>query len=126
MQHRRTMLALAATIVSSTFIAPAVAGAESTNWKYGFLGAGARDADVTRTALQASGANADGSNHKIQAGAHYPGGWDLFDVYAEGWGTACHNYASRNLGAMVRNPHTVDQLPVGAVAGWRGSYNTFC
>lgn len=102
-------LALAATLL---MVSPA--SADEVTWKYGWLGAnGGRDASASYPQFRASGAVADSLNHKIRAGAHYPGGWTLYASFAEGWGSACHSYAGdQDLGALLENPHTVDQYPV--------------
>jgi hypothetical protein len=71
-----------------------------------------------RCSLTATFAQGDLSGRYIQAGAHQPGGWNLYGGYVQGWIEACHNYPSLNLGSMVRNPHTVPQSDVWGTAGW--------
>ena len=113
-------LSLAAAVV------PASASAEWTWYRYGSLCAGCRDADVTRTALTASFAQADYGRY-IQAGAHQPGSWNLYGGYVQGLNEACHNYSGQNIGAMVRNPHTVSQADVWAHAGWvKNGVGSYC
>ena len=91
-------------------------------YHYGYLASDSRDASPSFYSLNSSWAQADGTNHKIDAGAHYPGGWDLYAHWAEAWYVACHNYGGEYLGALVWNPHTVSQNPVTARAGYDGSY----
>lgn len=124
-RHPTKALGIVLALLIVAAVLPAVASAEWTWYRYGSLCAECRDADVTRTALTASFAQADYGRY-IQAGAHYSGGWDLYGSYVQGLNEACHTYPGLNLGAMVRNPHTVSQADVWAHAGWvmngQGSY----
>jgi hypothetical protein len=104
----------ALTMTSVTFAASSV-------YHDATLAAGAVDGDASHSAFLVSFAQGDSMSHKIQAGAHFSGGWTLYANYAEGYLTACHSYdGSQTLGGLVRNPHTVPQF-VYAQSGWGGS-----
>lgn len=126
-RRRRVRLAgVVAALSIGAAVVPSVASAEWTWYRAGGLCAGCRDADVTRTALTASFTQGD-YNRYIQAGAHQPGSWDLYGGYVQGWIEACHNYSGQNIGAMVRNPHTVSQSDVWAHAGWvKNGIGSYC
>lgn len=113
---RRTSLAAVLALVALLMATP-VANANYTWWRTGALGAGQADADLTRTNLYSSRAYADYDRY-AQAGAHYPGGWTLYGGYAQALNEVCQNYPGLNLGAMVRNPHTVTQSQFWALSGW--------
>lgn len=91
----------------------ALATAGSANAAYTPYWQGALDAHDQKAGGSIGGYTAtfngsDGPSHKIEAAAHYPGGWSLHGSYVDGWDHACHAYdGSRELGGMIRNPHSV-------------------
>jgi hypothetical protein len=112
-----TRLAVAGVVAVSALATAQSASALSFAYYNGGLGAGAQAAGQSVGGYTATYNGADGPNHKIEAAAHYEGGWSLHGSYVDGWGAACHDYdGSRTLGGMIRNPHSVSQNPAGGIS----------
>ncbi len=120
--RRRAASTIVAVVVAATVAVSAFATAESASalsfvYFNAALGPGAQAAGGSVGGYTATWNGADLPSHKAEAAAHYPGGWTLHGSYVDGWGAACHDYdGSRQLGGMIRNPHTVTQNPMGGIS----------
>lgn len=120
--RRRAASTLVRVAVAGTIAVLALATAESASaavfaYYNAPLGPGAQAAGSSVGGYTGTVNGADSQNHKAEAAAHYPGGWTLHGSYVDGWGIACHAYdGSRELGGMIRNPHTVTQNPMGGTS----------
>jgi hypothetical protein len=102
-------------------VTPTAASANATQywstWSGG-TGLSGRHGDITRSLLTGSWLNTPGQSYEVYAGAHYSGGNTLYASWAQGWGNACHNYGTNNIGAMFETPW-INEV-VNAEAGWYG------
>lgn len=87
--------------------APSAAFAARSHYHDGPLNPNQRDAAPTRANINSSTAVV-GIDRIARAGNHYPGSWDLWNVYSYSTGWACYLHGTpRNLGALTKNGHTV-------------------
>jgi hypothetical protein len=117
----RRLLVVGLVAAASLAVAP-VAGATDIDWRYGSLGADTKDASPSYSGFRASLAISDCGCHKMDVGAHYPGGWTLYASFVEGYDLVCHSYAGTDtLGALIWNPHSVTQNPVDGSLRYGGN-----
>lgn len=117
---------LLAAVLAVAALAPAGASANYTGWYDSYIGSGAanRKGDISRTTLTSSGVSSFCGSCRIWAGAHYAGGLTLYASWAEGYGDACHNYGTNNIGAMIEAPYVAQNIFL-AIAGWQGNDGGF-
>lgn len=108
---RMLTLACVAVLVSA-----GAANATAHSYWSGNVGPNDKKAGPSSSGFRISAASAESYSRRAEAAAHHPGGWDLYGNWVGGWGYACHSYGTNNLGALLKNPHTVWQ-------GMNGSYH---
>lgn len=125
----RSIVARTAVVLMACFVAaPAVASADLTGYFQGNIaqGVSGRQSDVSRSLLTSSGVLSNCNYCEIWAGAHYAGGNTLYANWATGTASACHNYGTANIGAMIESPNQGQNIFLAA-AGWAGpNGSTYC
>lgn len=114
-----TKAAVIGGVAFSALATPGIASAAYFGYWNGPLNSQQREGGDSVGGYLSTFNGSDGPNHKIEAAAHHPGGWNLHGSWVDGWDHACHGYdGSRTLGGMIRNPHNVG-------LGWTGGMSYY-